>query len=503
MKIRDLTLEEIELLDPSGRARAMLAGMCDGKPTPVPSFLTIQDRDRWLVDYIALRNKYRSQHHPEVMAYDEEMVSKFGPQGASFSLEDVQKVYESSYTLAQRKIFPRIALRGRDLLIRYVQHCIEQFGYPQLAARSMYATSASLPTMLKKGTYYAETVGMAPYRHVVPMLPGQRNQRKKKRVINQDPVANVRLFEREINAARYWLREHLPQFFGAWLNPMVDTLPRITRSMLSGRFFSVEADYSACDEHFSLDLVQQCVLPIYEVLFPDKTVFHEFSAYVEELFYQPLFFGTYLWTGLHNLFSGQNITQDFETIFDVCLQLGAVRSVGLVESDVTMLAIGDDQSVITHDGKRAERLLACIIEEANLCGMDMALPKCRLSSESVRFCRKVYAPSLPKAFDQYGRQLIMGAYPAVLALNNIVNPERGTPSLAEAVKACVQRMDVVFGNQLFAPFTQFVWKRVRKQVTDQQIEEAPSHDWWERVYGEVWHLCQSPSYKFLRQCNMW
>lgn len=502
-RVEWLTPYEQEIVDPTGRGRATIASMQQGNPTPVPAFLRITDRDQWLSEYKSLQHKLRPHISSEVAEYDEEMVKKWGAQGARFALTEVQDCYARSYELADRTINADPFSMALDYFLRRLKEMVSFRGYPQNFYRSILHTAGALPTMAQKGTYFAETVGFKHYRHVLPMLPGQRNQRLKHRTINQDANANVRLFEEELNAIRFWLKTNFPEYFGAWLNPLRELVPAITRRIMGRRWFSVEADYKACDEHFSFDLVQELILPVYEILIPDSTVFHEFAAYIEELFYQPIFFGEYCWTGKHNLLSGQNITNDFETIFDVILRIAVSFHLGVRPESLVGGSLGDDQFLIVDSERDADKALDCTIALANSVGMEIERSKCRVSSRSVRFCRKTYAVALPHGVDHLGRDLIWGAYPCSLALNNIVNPERGNHTLSEAIKATIQRLDVTYGNQSFLPFVQFVGKRMNFAVTPEQAEMADVTDWWQRLYGEKWSLLDSHAYLALKASNLW
>lgn len=498
---RFLTDAELLLIDPTGRGRATLARMVDGPYTSVPTYLTTRDRAWWFDSYLAARTRWKCDRHHLAVEWDEAHDDKYGGQGDSFSLREVKEVYSNLYKLAERRIRCDAILLGRDFFIRELKECIAKYGYPQLGCVEYVDASAALPTMLKKGDFVAETFGASRYRHVKPMLPGQRSQRRKHRVINQDSVLNVRLWERELTGIRNYLKTYFPQYFSAWLRPDVWMTPNITRMLADQNLTSVELDYKACDEHTSLDLVQEVVLPMLEPLFPSEATFVEFAAYVEELFYQPIFFGDTVWEGKHNLFSGQNITNDFETYIDLALQLGCLIRLQIRPSSVLQLMLGDDQSVVLpgHYAKAADELMSLLREEAEACGHECAKEKCAIRQHAIAFCRKLYYPQAPK--DACGT--VLGVYPTILTLNNVVNPERYQPNTVQGLLSLMQRLDAAYGSPWFKEFVEFVGSRVKwNDVKFSENDTVDIHDWWLRVYGERWSCGESPSFAVLKHSGL-
>lgn len=504
MKVEWLTPERIEAIDPTGRGRVFVQSMKVTEPTPVPRIFTITSRDEWLQLYKERRAKIACGSYPELLEWDQHYESKYGAQGDGFALSEVQEAYRRSYDYAERPYNAHYARMGRDYLIARIRDRRERVGYPQLNDRSYNGRSAALPSMAKKGSYVAETLGFKPYRHVMPMLPGQRSQRNGHRVINQEANPNFRYFELELNAAREWLKTQFPEYFSGWLNPDSYMNQQITRKLSSGDSYSVELDYTKCDEHFSFDLTADIILPIYEELIPSTTVFIEFAAYIEELFHQELFFGDYLWTGKHNLFSGQGITNDFETIYDVCLQLGALIALAALGKPVLHLACGDDQTVVHQLGMAfASELMDVLAQEARLNGHEINMDKCAIRKNAVAFCKRLYARGVPHVVTQYGH-IMKGMYPSVLTLNAVVNPEKYHSNFWEELVATLQRCDNLWGSPWYEPVVQLIGGKLLRnyRIYESIPETAAELDWWDRLYGKRWHKSESQTVAVWRRSQI-
>lgn len=494
MEVIYLTPEELLRVDPTGRGREFVQRMKKTAPTPVPDVFTVSDRDEWFAAYQQLRARIGVQTRSELTDWDCHYDSKYGPQGDGFALSEVKDVYRRSYELAGRPYHARLARIGRDYLRRRIRSKIELYGYPQLASREYNGKAAALPTMQHKGDFLAETVGFKGHRHVFPMLPGQRSQRNGHRVINQEANSNFRLWELELNACREWLKHHFPEYFSGWLNPNAYMNQMLTRHITAGDSWSVELDYTKCDEHTSFQLVSDIVLPLFEELLPSETVYVEFASYIEELFTQPLFLGSEMWTGLHNLFSGQGITQDVETYYDICLQLGVLCELGLLQDRVLQLAVGDDQTVVVHSktSALAERVYDHMANEAVINGHEVSVEKRAIRHNAIAFCKRLYAPGVPHVYTDYG-PMMRGMYPSVLTLNAIVNPEKFHKDRFQELVSILQRCDNLYGSPWFVPVTQFVGSRLKSQYRDANNipETALELDWWDRVYGHRWHKSES------------
>jgi hypothetical protein len=447
-------------------------------------------------------HKASNGRHEPYFEYVQEALKVFGPQGGTFPLNLMMESLERNYRNAERSIsITGLLAVGREFLLRCIYQTRERVGVPQSVPITKYATNAALPTGLKKGSFLAESEGNSgPWRHVWPDLLGQRHMRGKPRVIHQDSILNVRYVEGYLTKVRYWLRKYLPQYFGSWLNPQEFVRPTITRT-LNGKFYSIETDYEKMDEHFSLAVALEMVLPVYEALL-DEGEYLRFAAYIEESFNQPVYMGDYMLTGLHNLFSGQGITNDFETIFSVELALGGLLEGGCSPRHSHIIANGDDIALLIENTKQhsttidPQKIMDSMVKASEEAGLAMSQTKCRLSDSEVRFCRHVYYPT--------GRRnpegIIYGAYPSVYALNNIVQPERPSKTAGLCAIADLSRLDNVIGSPDYYPFCDLIKRFTTHAFTfsDQELDQAPV-DWWERVYGERWSPESSPSYCYLTQ----
>lgn len=497
MKIIDLTPDRIQYYDPTGRGRAHLQRM--KHPTeyaPIPSVIITDD---YLTRYKELRAREYTARHAKYWAFDAGYDSKYGPQGNTIALKDLLLKLEEFYKNGRIKASSAIVQRGLDFFLMYLEDKIQMYGYPIAVSRTgYYDTCAGLPAMGSKRAFSAR---FGDRNIMYPDLLGQRGMRNSNRLIHMDSNHNVERWDCEMAGIRNWLKLVMPEFFSAWINPEYYLQPTVTRS-LGKSCFSCEADYEHCDEHTSLDLVEKYVLPIYDKLLPEP-VFIEFADYVRELFNLPVFMGDKLITGQHTLFSGQLPTNDFETIFDVVLHLGLLLHLNRYSDLAYLLANGDDMAVgMNCTRAQADYYNQLTAEVAAACGHVMQSQKIRVGWRDLQFCKKIYYPGLPTHINADGNVSIYGAYPGILTLNSIVNPERVIRDEAEQYKAILQRLDNHYGAPDFVPFVQMVatWLK-RPAVTINDIATAKSYDWWERVYGETWTLRDSPSYKCLVRSN--
>lgn len=495
-----LTNHDRQLLDPTGKGyrhiQAYKAPPCFAPKSKYFKEFSISD---WFNTVVVKQlSQNNSQRHALYLKYCTEMLDKCGPQGGHYSFETLESLVEEYYVNAEQPVYIDEALiQGRDALLRIIASRLEKSGPPQYVAPKYYMTSSGLYTMSKKGSWSAETHASKYWIHPYPNMPGQRVMRNKQRVIFMDDVANVRAIEETLSSVRDWLRTNIPEFFGAWLNPMEGVNPDITRYVDKHAMF-VESDYKGMDMHFTWSVTQQLVLPVYEVLAPDTYL--SFASFVEELFRQPLYMGNYLITGLHTIFSGQAFTNDFETIYSVILYLGKAIMYGILEN-VILKAIGDDVTLgILHCTKRFPYyLLDSIIDSSNQAGMvihSIESGKSAIREGETIFCRKVYYPQ-GKRRDN----ILIGAYPSPLVLNNIIQPERLSPTMGRAAIATLQRLDNAEGSPDYSQLVQTVIKISNlnlMQFTESDLEMERDNDWWFKVYGESWNPVSSHTYTYLK-----
>lgn len=503
MKIVDLTPADQLLLDPTGKARKFLSSLNGkGTATPMPDYVRRWSRSQWLSEYLAVRNSYSL--NSSYIEYDDEHIGKYAAQGGTYPLSEMHDQYTKFFVLAERKVSFHHVLRGRDYLLRYLSQGIQRFGYPQIGYElGITNTAASLPTMGRKGYYTPETVCAKPWRHPLPDLPGQRLQRTKHRPLNQDPVQNVRYIEGVLTAVRKWLSTHFPEFFGSWLNPDLVVNPTITEHVLR-RDYGVETDYDTCDAHFSVHIWFEVLRPVYELLIPDKMEFLKFAAFIEELFSQPIYMGNYLMTGLHNLLSGQAITNDFETIYDVINALGALLRNGFSVEDHPILTLGDDVALLGYKTQREALIMRdSFMEEAILNGMKFSEEKCKVEKGVIRYLRRLYTPGCGTIrYNCYGAGFLRGAYPAVLTLNSIINPEhRTSKDFNQRCAALLARLDNLDGNPFASTFITWLISRIEPLNADtREVDRIVlERDWWAKLFNDPWSLQKSYSWTVIKQ----
>lgn len=503
MKIRYLTQPELDSLDPTGKAREKIAAMRVGSPTPVPTPLSHISREGWLTLYDkATRSVLSSPAHAAYKEWDDKHRAKYGAQGDTFSLDEVKSHYQTSYRLAERAWTAHpLLIEARDFFMDLVRFHRERVGIAQLATPVYYDTLAGLPTMDRKGNFIAETVAAKEFRHIWPSVPGQRSQRLKHRVINLSSVLDVRTLEPLLGGIRAWFKSYLPEWFPALESPSVHLDATITRHVDRGHF-SIETDYAACDEHFSLDLVQTYLYPIWELLLTPSESITLFRS-VEESFYQPVFFGDTLWEGKHNAFSGQVLVSDAETLFGILLAIAACIGVGISPNEVSVCAMGDDIALLTD--RKGDALMDAMLEIGGSAGMEFSREKCAVRKGCVTFCRKLYYPQGKRYTDSLGRVSLCGAYPGVLTLNSVVNPERHSKTYPNLLQATFQRLDNLLGAPVFHAVTELIgarWKATPHVVDLTALHENAWKDWWYRLYGEKWSFDTSPSAQALSRVGL-
>lgn len=508
MNIRYLTPHQLEMIDPTSLGRQFLKSLKVGSPTPVPRIFKRWCREEWLDNWRSRRMHVTIQDST-LVEWLEAASAKYGAQGARFSLDELRDSYVRSYALAGRPVSFKYALIGRDYFLDVCRDMIARVGRPQIEYphAGIVGTSGALPTMQKKGTFWAEAFpGRHPsgFQHLIPNLPGERDQNLKHRCINQDGCANVRLVEDVLAATRMWLKQWTP-WFDAWKNPRESYYPILYDWTTGPDFFSVETDFSACDEHWSLELATELILPVYELLVPDR--FLSFAAAIDEMFHQPIFFGSYVMEGKHNLLSGQGPTSDFETIYDVMVELGVRLTLDIMEQSYT-LSLGDDIALLVRGVSEsvATKVFDLMVDEFVRNGMAISLEKSKIYRNSVRFCRRAFHRGIgPVDYNIDGRPFRYGVYPDFRTLNTIINPEKPDKTAVDVVISTLQRCDNLYGSPLFTPFVQYIWSNARgEDFLDDLYQAALAHprDWWDRLYGEIWLPSTSPTLKALEKCNI-
>jgi hypothetical protein len=493
MKIVDLTPDDQMRLDPTGKARTWVKELFKHEETkhlPANPYIRITP-DEMLERYTKLLNKLPLE--PHYKEFNESMFINWASQGGHAARDILIGTFLQYYDEANMSctfIHP-IIIRGRDYLLRLIAAKMDAVGGPQyVSGGGVIGTAGGLPTMQRKGTFDAETVGAGPLHPLWPALPGTRLMRGKIRGIFIDATTNVRMVEAILASVKKWLVSNFPELFSAWMNPNLARNPLITRGLTKG-LSSVETDYKGMDIHYRKQIALDVVYPIYELLLPDYAL--TLGAYIEEEFNKPLYMGNVLWTGEHTLFSGASITNDFETLYTICLALGCLLTLGIVDEAIIM-ALGDDCSVMVQK-KHASALIELMITVSTESGLIIHPigTKSMIRDGSLAFCREIFTPKNPR--NEYG--VLQGRYPSVLTLNNVVQPERfSAQGVGGEVAAMLQRLDGIVNNQEFAPVLDLVQRFLTPDVDITNPKEEIPQDWWERVYGEKWKPQSSAAWRY-------
>lgn len=500
LQVMPLTPEDQLELDPTGKAREFINKVtsveknCPTPQSPDTRRYTIEQWFAWLDEW---RQRQFTDRHRPLWEFDAEMRMKCGRQGGIPPFSDILPSIEEMY---ERAHFPRkfhYTVIGFRYICSRVQDAVSKYGVPQPSPITYLSTNASLPSMGKKGSYRAETESLAPYRHLFPDLVGTRFQFMKPRLIHQDAVGNVRQVEEYLSRVRKWLTQYLPDLFGCWINPNSARgyAPQITDAV-QRQDINLEGDYHHMDAGYGR-ACGDLVLPIYELLLAPAE-FRQLSYYMDELWTQPMYFGSVLLLGEHDLFSGVGPTQDFETIFSAALHCGADIATG--SKSVLKLFIGDD-SLITwgrRDLSRARDARDIIHEESAATGCIMHPEKTRFNTGDIRFCKRVWYPAAPKIWRD-GVQFAPGAYSPSRTMTTIVCPERSVKP-QYLISAQLQRCDNLLGTPGWHSFVEVIYSRVTWELpTPEYFEWGVELDWWDRVYGERWSPLSSPTYSWLAQ----
>lgn len=485
-------------IDPTGKAREFINkliatdGVCH-HTAPAPEFhLSV---DAALELYQQFRSKNYTAKHACFWEYDSTFDKKFGRQGGTVGIALVLDSLAESYARAQFARSFNVLRYGHEIFLQEVKAMVDKVGVPQPIIVKKLDTNASLPTMGKKGHFLPETIGAAQWRHVQPDLVGTRFQFQKARTIHQVSVLDVNAVAEYLARVRKWLTTYFPQWFSAWKNPRLITEPRITNA-LNRHCINYEGDYEHMDEGFGRQIAEEFILPLFEVLL-DPGEFMHFAAYVSEMWTQPIFMGSFLLTGEHDLLSGVGPTQDFETYYGVQLHLGA-EFVSGAKSEF-YAAIGDDSLALfpRRQGREALAYKQAIEEEAARNGMRFNLEKCRYDTVDYRFCKRQWYPGAPTYWGSSG-QVQRGAYPLIRTYNTIMFPERTCHPSAH-VPAQLSRCDNAFGSPAWPQFVDLLYGRARwnLDVSAFDMDELSKVDWWYRVYGERWDPTSSITYRYL------
>nr|QXV86694.1 MAG: RNA-dependent RNA-polymerase [Picobirnavirus sp.] len=485
-------------LDPTGKAtqfvtRLIAADEITNMTPKSPDFSSSID---WREVYLHFKGKNYTDKHSYYWEFSDSFLAKMDRQGGTVPMHLILDSLKESYTRAHFKRRFDVLNYGKKILLGMIDSRIQRVGLPQRVDYSNCEKNSALPVMSKKTHYLAETVGMGPWRHVWPDLVGTRYQFQKPRTIHQDSVNNINIVAEYLKRVRGWMVREFPELFNGWTNYRGTTSRELTLGISRGDI-NYEGDFEHMDEGFGKPIAIKFLLPIFERLL-DPGEFLHFAAYVEEMWTQPIFMGSFCLCGEHDLLSGVGPTQDFETYYGVMLHLGAnFVSGGKARS---YSGIGDD-SIALFPKKclgNARAYKEAIESEAALNGMRFNLEKCRFNTPDYRFCKRIWYPGAPTTWIN-GECRQIGGYPYTRVMTAMAMPERSTAP-RNLVAAQMSRLDNSYGSPSWAQFCDLMYKLSNWDlytVDDANLEELAQSDWWYRVYGERWDPQSSVSYRYL------
>jgi len=497
---RSISAEEAEYFDPTGSARAKVIALRSATEYNAPACypdLTPQRCEELEQALIAHLRSLIGTRHAHYADYALSSAAKWAPQGGDVPftvLEEILTAYYQDLPFAPSLILDT----GLSVLKSMIDTQLKLSGPPVVTSElGVTGTFGGIPTCGTKGCFHTETLGMGKLTHTLPSIPGTRYMRGKPRAIFMDACPNVRQLEKPMRAVRTWLKTYLQDYFSAWIRPDLVLCPKVTVG-IQRRWDAYCFDYKQMDMHVGLPLVERYVFPVLERLLPYHWVRTE--AMITECFSQPLFMGSEMWEGLHQLFSGQTITNDVETILSVEFMLGLVWLLGLEtykskpHKYFSIFALGDDVTVqgVPELISAIERNITDISQDIGKTSLVLSDEKCaRSPASSLIFCRKIYYPAAPRSPEGY----LLGAYPSTLCLNNILRPEYPKSPEIEA-SARMQRLDGLTGS----PDWRFMIRLVSDLICpwDDQWTTVPG-DWWSRLYGDSWNPASSASIQELHR----
>lgn len=458
-------------------------------PNPTP---------RWVSHRAEFLSWYAKQPKPEyyhdLWEYEEEMYAKMGFQGGPVPDSVLRPLFERYYTHVNFHV-PWEMVWARKVLCDMVERKVKQVGKAVNGYVSLPNTKAKFPF---GGVKNDAINGSQPewaegcYGPLYPAQGGHRYQRQKPRTIFMDSSVNVARVQRILNAARIWFRDNFPDLYSTWRRDQENTIPWI-RKMIGKRRWFMEGDYEAMDTHMCLDAAR-FILPYYKAVLPEDD-YVILADYVEYAFTQPLVWANEIWTGLHNLFSGEPITNDFETHFSITLQTAIILALRLRWGELR--ALGDDTILATSSYESAAIAAKWFKALAEQCGQKVNTQKLRISRVP-RFLRRTH-------FERHttSEEVQPGAYPAPLFFNSVFFPEYPQKNKADGIVAILQACDNFYGHPSWGIVIPKIFSLcVDRTGIDNPADTTPK-DWWYKLYGEKWNPESSVSVKLLKNVNLW
>jgi hypothetical protein len=503
-----LTPAEQQAIDPTGKflAKALAMHSCTAyspqPPNPLWSRRTSSDWLEWLQGVLLGAGAGFAEKYPQIFCYELDMARKFCPQGGPIPWTVTSANLEELYANADRPVYVRESVRlAIDLLTRQITELVDRYGYPQVQPYTGFSSEASgSPWGTQKAywqTYHDACWWAEQGVYPLPDILGSRYYRGKPRTIHEDSFGNVLAIGPQLGARRTWLKTHLPELFGSWLAPWISDQPRITDRICKGWHW-YGFDYKACDLHYTVDLMEKTVFPLWRALTPDKMEWDFEADFYRKMFWEPIYMGNYLSVGKHTLMNGTSINNDIETMTDVVIALAVGLELEYPSRYFDVHALGDDVGLHVHPSLRDPRgLYQAIAEEL---GMVVEKEKCFFLPRAARYLRRTYEPG-GLTYDPLctGKPVYVGAYPLTMTLNTLIHPEWVVGSLEQNVVASLQRCDNAWGHPLWRNFVDQFWsmRSVTALDWDKVSSTLPYKDWFAKLYGESWSLGSSPTFQAL------
>lgn len=510
LQIQYLSDEDLDdSLDPLGVGRVWFhqhfsKEVCLERVSP----LFAQDPQDIVHEYVShfLSDKELNSKHRPIVEYERELETKCGRQGGKVPWPVASKLFAQYFVLPRRTRFRKVAEVGLKTWLRRIGAKLRRVAPPN-TQRDLFLqnTAFGLPYGGSKSNEYShKQVPLSGWWHPYPCLPNTRFMRSKLRCVFCSSGLDCDAIGPDLTSVRNWLKEYFPHEFGAWREPHEYTYRDIATGVIRNKWF-LETDFKAMDTHFTWRIVQKLILPIYQLLLAPADYLH-FAAFIEEAFRQPLLCGNELWTGEHSLFSGLPFTNDFETLYDAIIYMGAHVLCGqpVDTFGYCFKAIGDD--VVYYGSKEVVLTVYDLVrDEFAANGVILSEEKTRIQQGECRFCRHVYYPGCRRELNKDGYEIIIPAYPMILSINNSIQPESTADSRTNELLSDFQRWDNGDGHYAFDNIVNWIISKMRPEVVrplaagaEQAFEHLQLKDWWFKVYGTTYTLGQSRAAKIFQ-----
>lgn len=469
----------------------------------------------WNANPKAIFNDYLERidavtRHNYAIDFNLDQLKHFGRQGGKPALKDLKAVLRKYYEFADYDVQDSETLTiGLCAFRQLVRFLLRTEGVPVIYPEKMILTpkSSGLPMMRKKELLSVHLLRRAnTWTHPQRIVAGNRRMRNRLRAVFNASAEDIDFLTSILTPVRNWFKKVLPRLFSSYRNPVEHLYPMISDDIRHRRWI-LTTDYDSCDMHLIWEVVRRYVLPIYEDILP-PAVYLQFHAFVEESYRSELVFPDEVWSGLHATFSGLEYVTDFETLYDIVLNLGAclVNGMSVEEFINHFTALGDDTYLSFKTKEQAEAVYSTLLTVTKQVGTVYSEAKTRLERGRCEYLRCAHYESAPKGGFSADEEMEFKYpyYPSVLALNNSLQPERLHSNPKLELLAVLARNDNLQHNFDYVNYSQWLFSHLKPMdlafgKSDEELFlQIQQEDWWYRNGNPISTLKQSPTFRILQ-----